>query len=63
MQLKRTRRIFSVFATNDRGATSIEYALIAVIVSVSIIAGAIGIRNSLTSTFNVVASSFSQDSP
>jgi pilus assembly protein Flp/PilA len=60
MQLVRNRRSLRIFAIDDRGATSIEYALIAVIVSVSIIAGAVGIRNSLTSTFNAVASSFSQ---
>lgn len=56
MQLKRKK----TFTSDDRGAVSIEYALIAVIISIAIIGGAIGIRNSLTSDFTAVASGFSQ---
>jgi pilus assembly protein Flp/PilA len=48
------------FTSDDRGAVSIEYALIAVIISIAIIGGAIGIRHSLISDFTAVASGFSQ---
>ncbi|HVT28289.1 MAG TPA: Flp family type IVb pilin [Lacipirellulaceae bacterium] len=63
MQLKPRRHLLQTFASDDRGAVSIEYALIAVIVSIAIIAGAIGVRNSLSSSFSAVASGFSQSGP
>jgi pilus assembly protein Flp/PilA len=43
------------FAQEETGATSIEYALIAGIVSVAIVAGLLGIKTSLLSKFSSVA--------
>jgi pilus assembly protein Flp/PilA len=63
MQLKRTRRILHTFATDDRGATVIEYALVAIIVSVAIIASLTAIRGSLNSSFSSVVAGFSHSSP
>jgi pilus assembly protein Flp/PilA len=48
--------IFSRFLDDESGATAIEYALIASIVSVSIFAVMQNIRGSLQSTFNSVNS-------
>lgn len=44
----------SAFLSNEDGATAIEYALIASIVSVSIVVGLTQIRGSLRTTFNNV---------
>ncbi|HVX35367.1 MAG TPA: Flp family type IVb pilin [Hyphomicrobium sp.] len=43
------------FAHEETGAVSIEYALIAGIVSVAIVAGLFGIKTSLLSKFSSVA--------
>ncbi len=43
------------FVADDAGATSIEYALIAGIVSVSIISGLMAITSGLSTTFNTVS--------
>jgi pilus assembly protein Flp/PilA len=47
---------FSRFLDDDSGATAIEYALIAGIVSISIVAALQNVRGSLQSTFNSVNS-------
>ena len=47
---------FSRFLDDESGATAIEYALIAAIVSISIVAGLQNIRGSLQSTFTSVNS-------
>lgn len=44
------------FVSDESGATSIEYALIASIVSMCIVAGLTSARNSLSTTFNKVGS-------
>lgn len=51
------------FAHDDSGATSIEYALIASIISMAIIGGLMGIRTSLVSTFNSVVAGFGEATP
>ena len=50
---------FSRFVNDELGATAIEYALIAAIVSMSIIVALQGFRTSLQSTFNSVQSNLS----
>ena len=47
---------FSRFLDDEAGATAIEYALIAAIVSISIVAALQNVRGSLQSTFNSVNS-------
>jgi pilus assembly protein Flp/PilA len=47
------------FADDESGATSIEYALIAVIVSIVIVAALNGISNNLNATFSKVVSGIS----
>jgi pilus assembly protein Flp/PilA len=51
------RLVFALkrFRADKRGATSIEYALIAILISVVIIASASAIGTSLNSVFNNVA--------
>lgn len=49
------------FASDESGATSIEYALIASIVSMCIVAGLTSSRDSLTATFNKVGSELSSN--
>ena len=44
------------FVSDESGANSIEYALIASIVSLCIVAGLTSARNSLSTTFNKVGS-------
>lgn len=48
------------FAHEEIGAVSIEYALIAGIVSVAIISGLLGIKTSLVSKFSSVVASFDE---
>lgn len=47
------------FARNESGATSIEYALIASILSLAIIGGLTGVRGSLVNVFDSVVAGFS----
>jgi pilus assembly protein Flp/PilA len=47
---------FSRFLDDESGATAIEYALIAAIVSISIVAALQNVRGNLQSTFNSVNS-------
>ena len=54
---------FRKFAVDECGATSIEYALIASIISMAIIGGLMGIRTSLVSTFNSVVAGFGEATP
>lgn len=49
--------MFSRFLADTRGATSIEYALVGVIISLVVIAGATSIGNTLSGTFVSVAAS------
>lgn len=51
--LRQARR----FARDESGATAIEYALIASIISIVIIGGSGSIRSALRTTFNSVANS------
>lgn len=51
------------FVHDEDGATSIEYALIASIISMAIIGGLMGIRTSLVSTFNSVVAGFGEATP
>lgn len=44
------------FASDESGATAIEYALIAVIVSISVVIGLTSARDELNSTFTKVGS-------
>ena len=43
------------FAANDRGATAIEYGLIAALIAVVVVASVTLIGTSLSNTFNTVA--------
>lgn len=47
------------FAADESGATSIEYALIASIVSIAIVGALMGVRGSLVSVFESVVAGFS----
>lgn len=46
------------FTSDESGATSIEYALIASIVSLAVIGGLTGVRASLIEVFNSVVAGF-----
>ncbi len=46
------------FLRSQEGATAIEYALIAAIVSISIVVGLTGVTNQLESIFTQVSSGF-----
>jgi pilus assembly protein Flp/PilA len=48
--------IFKSLIRDTRGATVIEYALIATLISIVIFAGALAIGNSLSNTFGSVGS-------
>ena len=49
-------RFFSAFFADERGATAIEYALIASLISISILTTlTLGIGPTLNNTFNTVA--------
>lgn len=48
-------KIFARFRKDESGATAIEYGLIAALISVALIAGASTLGNSLSTTFNSVA--------
>ena len=50
-------RLLKQFLSNEAGATAIEYALVASLISITIIAGATAIGGSLSGTFNTVSSS------
>lgn len=52
-------RIIQRFLSDERAATAIEYALIAGLVSIAIVAGATAIGTKLSSKFNTVASNLS----
>lgn len=47
-------RLFHQFLSDLKGATAIEYGLIAAIMSVALISGYGAFTNSLTGTFNVI---------
>ncbi|ADJ22141.1 Flp/Fap pilin component [Hyphomicrobium denitrificans ATCC 51888] len=47
------------FAADENGATSIEYALIASIVSIAIVGALMGVKGSLVSVFESVVAGFS----
>lgn len=49
---------FSRFAEDEAGATAIEYALIAGIVSIAIVAGLTGVRSALQTAFTSVVTGF-----
>jgi len=49
------RHLLSRFVTNERGATAIEYGLIAAGIAVAIIAVVNGLGTSLNSTFSSVS--------
>jgi pilus assembly protein Flp/PilA len=48
-------QLFHRLLRNDAGATAIEYALVASLISIAIVAGATSIGTSLSGTFNTVA--------
>ncbi|WP_089176534.1 Flp family type IVb pilin [Bosea sp. AS-1] len=54
----RTRTSFAGFLRDERGATAIEYGFIACLVSLSIIAGATLIGQSVLGFFQSVAAAF-----
>ena len=49
------KRFVQHFLSDEAGATAIEYALIASLISIAIVAGATSIGTSLSGTFNTVA--------
>ena len=59
-QLERIRLAGAVFADDESGATAIEYALIAGIVSIAIVTALIGIRGSLQNNFTSVVTGFAE---
>jgi pilus assembly protein Flp/PilA len=52
-------RIIQRFLSDERAATAIEYALIAGLISIAIVASATAIGTKLSSKFNAVASNLS----
>lgn len=57
MQLRgKTSSLLAAVLKDERGATAIEYALIAVLLSIAVIAGATVIGSKLSVTFSGVAS-------
>ncbi len=50
------KTLFTRFVDDERGATAIEYGLIAALISVAIIAAATTLGTKLSSTFNKVSS-------
>lgn len=48
-------RFLQHLASDEAGATAIEYGLIAALIAVAIIAGATAVGTSLSGTFNTVA--------
>jgi len=48
------------FFRNESGATAIEYALIATLISTAVIGGASGLGDTLSNTFNSVAANFTE---
>jgi pilus assembly protein Flp/PilA len=50
--IERAMRLAVAFSRDTRGATAIEYALIAILVSVAVIAGATQIGTKLSGYFN-----------
>lgn len=49
---------FLKFIKNESGATAIEYALIATLISIAIVGGATTLGTALTGTYNTVSSNF-----
>jgi pilus assembly protein Flp/PilA len=49
------KTLFTRFANDESGATAIEYGLIATLISVAIIAGAMALGNKLNEVFNGLA--------
>ncbi|MGB7286468.1 MAG: Flp family type IVb pilin [Salaquimonas sp.] len=47
-----------IFIRNESGATAIEYALIAILISVSIVGGATTLGNSINTSFTNASSNF-----
>lgn len=43
------RRLFATFLADERGATAVEYAMIAIMISIVIVAGATSIGTKLSS--------------
>ena len=50
-------RLVKIFLSDEAGATAIEYALVASLISITILAGATAIGGSLSGTFATVGSS------
>jgi Flp pilus assembly pilin Flp len=55
---RRARDLARLFYQDISAATSIEYALIAVIVSIGILSSGLSIRESLVTTFDRIAQAF-----
>jgi pilus assembly protein Flp/PilA len=53
------RRLLRTFAADESGATSIEYALIAVAISISIIGGLQLLRSAVIAKYNAVSAAVS----
>lgn len=52
--------IFLAFFRNQKGATSIEYGLIAALISVGVVSGATSLGNNIEAKFTTVAQNLSQ---
>jgi pilus assembly protein Flp/PilA len=51
------RRLLTKFISDESGATAIEYALIAMGISIVIVAGVNGVGTNLSGTFSTVSTS------
>lgn len=51
------RRLWTKFISDESGATAIEYALIAMGISIVIVAGVNGVGTNLSGTFSTVSTS------
>ncbi|HPF23463.1 MAG: Flp family type IVb pilin [Hyphomonas sp.] len=56
--MKAARKQFARFLADDRGATAIEYALIAGIMVIAVVGGATAIGTGASSSFSNAADSF-----
>lgn len=61
--LKSMKNLTARFATDESGATAIEYGLIAALIAVAIITGAQTLGDSVNGTFTNIATTLNENQP
>ncbi len=56
-------KFFRKLSKNDKGATAIEYGLIAALIAIAAIGAMTSLGGKLTNTFNKVANNLEKDAP